>query len=153
MTPTTLTPAQHPPPQKNHTDPPSPLLQEAEAQLHAPTSGTPAATGGEEDGAFFDAISCEALERLKLHDDEAATPQRKSLAEQRALDTETFGAHTVRHYGWRGRGRGGRGRGRGRYGRGGYGRGGYGRGRGGSGGYGRGGRGEGMGQAPVEAAA
>jgi len=52
--------------------------------------------------SFFDAISCEATDRLK----EGKDKQRASLSEQRKLDTETFGtAQTDRRYSRGGRGR------------------------------------------------
>ncbi|KXZ43900.1 hypothetical protein GPECTOR_78g88 [Gonium pectorale] len=77
---------------------------------------------------FFDAISCETLERLNLESSVAAPPSiaapgrvdgrgdgRQRAADARRLDMETFGGlGGLRHnynYGGRGRGRGGRGRG------------------------------------------
>lgn len=55
-----------------------------------------------DNSSFFDAISCEATDRLK----EGKDKQRASLAEQRKLDTETFGtSQTDRRYSRGGRGR------------------------------------------------
>jgi hypothetical protein len=92
---------------------------------------------------FFDTIGCASLEKLAI--DTGAPRYGRNMAEQRAVDIETFGGlGGVRHNWHRGRGRGRGGyRGGGRGGGGGGGGGGYG-GRGGGGGYG-GGRGGGGG--------
>lgn len=55
-----------------------------------------------DNSSFFDSISCEATDRLK----EGKDKQRASMAEQRKLDTETFGSsQTDRRYSRGGRGR------------------------------------------------
>ncbi|GMH42978.1 hypothetical protein BSKO_10900 [Bryopsis sp. KO-2023] len=90
---------------------------------------------------FFDTMSCEALEKMNLGGN--TNEPRRTFAEQRKVDLETFGG-LARDFRGRGRGRwGGRGRGRGYGGGGGYnnyGGGGYGYG-GGYGNYGGGGGG------------
>jgi protein LSM14 len=57
------------------------------------------------ESSFFDNISCEATDKMKEQKD----TKKPSLAEQRKIDTETFGAMTLNDRGGRGRGRGGRG--------------------------------------------
>jgi protein LSM14 len=89
--------------------------------------------------SFFDSISCDAIDRL-----EGKNNGRMRAAEERKLNTETFGAVSLndnrgRHRGGRGRGKGGKGKGKGQ---------GKGQRRGGGGGKGqrRGKGGSGMGQ-------
>mmetsp|Transcript_2075 Transcript_2075/g.4842 ORF Transcript_2075/g.4842 Transcript_2075/m.4842 type:complete len:180 (+) Transcript_2075:227-766(+) len=81
-----------------------------EAVAKEPEFDAPAGKAYDKTKSFFDCISCEALDRRQ----EGGAGKRRSMAEQRKVDVETFGAMSLEH---RGHGRG-RGRGRGR--RGGY---------------------------------
>ena len=75
----------------------------------APTQDDKESTYQKDD--FFDAISCEALERMGQ---DGRTDWRSRLAEQRKVDIETFGGLSgLRHHGHYNRGRGGGGGGRG----------------------------------------
>lgn len=99
------------------------------ATNEATDAAAPSAVKYEKDD-FFDELSCEALERMKLAEavEEGGRPMfngRARAAEQRKVDMETFGeVHQGRGFGgWRGRGRGRGYRGRGDGGRSGRGQG------------------------------
>jgi len=79
-------------------------VQPEEAHEETPGAGS---TVYNKTASFFDNLSCETLERQESRDDRR---QKQSFADQRKIDTETFGTANVRDgRNTRGRGRGGRG--------------------------------------------
>jgi len=86
------------------------LLEEVQPEeAHNEETHSAGSTVYNRSNSFFDTLSCETLERQEAKDDRR---QKQSFADQRKIDTETFGTANVRDgRNMRGRGRGGRGRG------------------------------------------